>query len=57
MAADTADGILACWLPSRGFEDAPDRIEAVLAQMVAQRLLTVRHLPDGVMLYSRGAVT
>ena len=57
MAADTADGILACWLPSTGFEDAPDCIEAVLAHMVAQRLLTVRHLPDGVMLYSRDPPT
>ena len=55
MAADTAEGIVACWLPPTGFEDAPDYIQAVLADMVALRSLNVRHLPDGVMLYSRGA--
>jgi len=54
MAADTADGILASWLPAAGFEDAPDHIAAVLTRMVAQRRLSARRLPDGEILYARG---
>lgn len=53
-AADTADGILACWLPRRGFENAPDYIAAVLDDMVAKHWLQTRQLPDGKMLYVRG---
>jgi len=54
FAADTADGILACWLPRRGFEDAPDYIATVLDEMVAKRWLQARQLPDGRVLYVRG---
>ncbi len=54
MAADTADGILGCWLPATGFEDASDHIAAVLACMVAQRRLSAWRLPDGEILYARG---
>jgi len=54
LAADTADGILACWLPHTGFEDAPDHIDAVLEDMVAKRWLQARRLPDGKTLYTRG---
>lgn len=54
LAADTADGILACWLASTEFEDAPDYIAEVLADMVAKRWLQARQLPDGNILYARG---
>ena len=54
-AADTAAGILASWLPGAGFEDAPDHIEAVLAELCAERWLLARRLPDGNILYVRGA--
>ncbi|OFZ96303.1 MAG: hypothetical protein A3H35_17165 [Betaproteobacteria bacterium RIFCSPLOWO2_02_FULL_62_17] len=53
LAADTADGILACWLPCTGFEDAPEHIAAVLEEMVAKRWLQARKLPDGNILYER----
>lgn len=55
LAADTADGIRACWLPGTGFEDAPDHIAAVLEDMVAKRWLQARQLPDGkILFYMRG---
>ena len=54
LAADTAEGILACWVPRTGFEDAPDHIAAALGDMVAKRLLQARGLPDGVVVYGRG---
>jgi hypothetical protein len=54
LAADTADGILACWLPHTGFEDAPDHIATVLEDMVAKRWVQARQLPDGRILYVRG---
>jgi hypothetical protein len=52
-AADTAEGILACWLPARGFEKAPDHIGAALAALVAAHRLQARRLPDGRTLYVR----
>jgi len=51
LAADTAEGILACWLPHTGFEDAPDHIAAVLEEMVANGWLQARQLPDGNILF------
>jgi hypothetical protein len=51
LAADTADGILACWLPRAGFEDAPVHIATVLEDMVADRCLQARPLPDGKTLF------
>jgi hypothetical protein len=58
LAADTADGILACWLPHTGFEDAPDHITAVLDEMVANRWLQARQLPDGkILFYVRAEAT
>jgi hypothetical protein len=54
LAADTAEGILACWLPRGGFEDAPDYIATVLEDMVDKRWLQVVQLPDGKILYVRG---
>ena len=54
LAADTAEGVVACWLPSVGFEDAPDLIDEVLDEMVQQGLLVAHTLPDGNTLYARG---
>jgi hypothetical protein len=54
LAADTAEGVLACWLPGTGFGEAQDHIAAVLEEMVAGRQLQARHLPDGKILYVRG---
>lgn len=51
LAADTADGILARWLPHAGFEDAPEHIAAVLEEMVADRYLQAWQLPGGKTLY------
>jgi hypothetical protein len=56
LAADTAEGILACWVPHAGFEDAPDHIAAVLEDMVAKHWLQPQQLPDGKILYVRGDV-
>jgi hypothetical protein len=52
LAADTVEGILACWLPPAGFEDAADHIEAALAELVATRWLHRVSLPDGNVLYA-----
>lgn len=52
LAADTAEGILASWLPRQGFECAPDHIAAVLERLVADGSLLARRLPDGQILYS-----
>jgi len=54
FAADTPSGILASWLPERGFEQASQHIAAVLKMMVEQNLLCTRSLPDGKSLYLRG---
>jgi hypothetical protein len=54
LAGDTPEGIVACWLPRKGFEDAPDHLAAVLEEMVAKRWLRARELADGKLLYLRG---
>lgn len=54
LAADTVEGILACWLPRTGFEDAPEHIAAVLEDMVERHQLQARQLPDGNVLYVCG---
>lgn len=54
MAADTASGILACWLSAGRFEDAPDHIASALVCLVARGWLSARRLPDGEILYARG---
>lgn len=51
-AADTAQGILASWLPPRGLEDAPDHIGAALEALVADGWLHAHRLPDGNVLYA-----
>jgi len=51
-AADTAQGILACWLPPGAFPHAADDIDAALARLVAERWLHERRLPGGNILYA-----
>jgi hypothetical protein len=53
-AGDTVRGILDKWLPERGFEDAPEHIRAVLAELVAADYLRPKNLPDGETFYARG---
>jgi hypothetical protein len=53
-AGDTAEGIVASWLPQRGYEDALQWIDDVIAVMVSAGELTPRLLPDGRVLYVRG---
>jgi hypothetical protein len=52
LAADTAAGIVASWLPARGFEQAAEHIEAALDELVEARLLRRHRLPDGNVLYA-----
>jgi hypothetical protein len=52
LAADTVEGILACWLPPAGFEDAANHIDAALAALVATQWLRACALPDGNVLYT-----
>lgn len=51
-AADTAAGILACWLPCGAFPRASADIDAALARLVAERWLVARRLPGGTVLYA-----
>jgi hypothetical protein len=53
LAGDTPEGIIASWLPVRGYEDASIHISAVLDAMVASGELAPRALPDGRTLYVR----
>lgn len=58
LAADTVEGIVTLWLPRTGFECAPDHIDQVLEEMVADGLLQTRLLPDGKILFCvRGKAT
>lgn len=52
FAADTAKGIVAAWLPERGFEDASEHISEALAELVAEEWLRPYPLPDGNVLYA-----
>jgi hypothetical protein len=52
FSADTAKGILACWLPETDFEDAASHIDPVLEELVAERWLISTPLPGGDILYS-----
>jgi hypothetical protein len=54
LAGDTKRGIVANWVPRRGFEDAPQLIDVVVATMVEAGELEARHLPGGRQLYVRG---
>jgi hypothetical protein len=54
QAGDTSEGIVSCWLPSFGYDDAVDIIGNVIETMVAAGELTPRSLPDGRTLFVRG---
>lgn len=54
LAGDTPEGMAACWVPHRGYEDAPQFIGGVVETMVTAGELVPRHLPDGRLLYVRG---
>jgi hypothetical protein len=51
LAADTAAGIVANWLPAHGCEDAAGQIEAALDELVEAGRLRRHRLPDGNFLY------
>lgn len=51
LAADTAAGIVASWLPARGYEDAVRHIDATLERLVADGWLRPHTLPDGELLF------
>lgn len=50
-AADTVEGVLACWLPQADFPDAAEHIDAALAALVSEKRLRACRLPDGNILY------
>jgi len=52
LAADTAEGVIACWLPKLDFKAAPLLVEDVLGELVKEGLLVARALSDGRTLYS-----
>jgi hypothetical protein len=54
LAGDTPEGIVSCWLPARGCEDARQFITEVVEAMVLACELASRPLPDGQTLYTRG---
>jgi hypothetical protein len=54
LAGDTADGIVASWLPPQGYEDAARHVDAVVEAMVAAGELLPQGLPGGKVLYLRG---
>jgi len=54
LAGDTPDGMIACWIPTRGYEDAAQFIDDVVGTMVMAGELVTNRLPDGRLLYSRG---
>ena len=56
QAGDTTEGMVACWLPSSGYEDAIQVIDNAVEMMVAAGELTPRNLPDGRVLFMRGPV-
>jgi len=56
-AGATPEGIIASWLPARGYEDAILHIGEVLDAMVKSGELVARPLPDGVTLYVSAGTT
>jgi hypothetical protein len=51
-AADTLRGVVNWWLPQQRYENSRQRIEKVLAALVAEGLLHRDRLPDGEVLYA-----
>jgi hypothetical protein len=54
LAGDTPEGMVACWLPSSGYEGAIQVIGKVVETMVAAGELAPRSLPGGRVLFVRG---
>jgi len=54
LAGDTSEGMVACWIPRRGYEDATRFISQVIDEMVAAGELVAMQLPDGRALYVGG---
>jgi hypothetical protein len=54
LAGDTAEGIVACWVPAADRGDAPQFIGEVIDAMVAAGELMPLDLPGGRVLYVRG---
>jgi len=52
LAADTAQGILASWLPQGSCDAGAEHIESALGQLVAEGWLRRHTLPDGRVLYA-----
>jgi hypothetical protein len=52
FAGDTAEGIVASWLPAQGFEQAAEHIAAALEELVAEQWLQPHVLPDGNIFYA-----
>ena len=54
LAGDTVDGMVACWLPRSGLDDALQFVGEVVESMVAAGELLETRLPDGRLFYQRG---
>ena len=52
QAADTVDGIVMWWLPRQRYEEAVDRVQHALDDLVAQGLVDRIMLVDGTVLYA-----
>jgi len=52
QAADTVDGIVLWWLPRQRYEEAVDRVQHALDDLVARGLVGRIRLVDGTVLYS-----
>lgn len=52
QAADTVDGIVMWWLPRQRYEEAVDRVQRALDDLVARGLVDRITLVDGTVLYA-----
>lgn len=50
-ASDSAEGVMRWWLGPEHFGDAVSVVEEALEQLVAQRIMVKRNLPDGRAIY------
>ena len=55
QAADTVDGIVEWWLPRQRYDEAVDRVQSALDELVARGLMEKTTLVDGTVLYADGA--
>ena len=52
QAADTVDGIVEWWLPRQRHDEAVDRVQNALDELVARGLMEKTTLVDGTVLYA-----